>query len=87
LTRDDVRLMKPDGEGLRRCLERLGVTAAQALFVGDSLTDVLAARDAGVCVAIVTGGESAPDTYGDLRPCAFLDSLSEVTRIDRRVHG
>jgi len=87
LTRDDVRFMKPDGEGLRRCLERLGVVAAQALFVGDSRTDVLAARDAGVRVAIVTGGESAPEAHRDLQPDAFLDGLSEVLGIDRRTHG
>lgn len=91
LTRNDVRFMKPDGEGLRRCLELLGVVAAQALFVGDSRTDVLAARDAGVRVAIVTGGESAPEAYGDLQPDAFLDGLSDVTvigeMIDGRTHG
>jgi HAD superfamily hydrolase (TIGR01509 family) len=87
LTRDDVRFMKPDGEGLRRCLERLGVVAAQALFVGDSRTDVLAARDAGVRVAIVTGGESAPEAYENLQPDAFLGGLSEVMGIDRRAHG
>ncbi len=87
LTRDDVRFMKPDGEGLRRCLEQLGVVAAQALFVGDSRTDVLAARDAGVRVAIVTGGESAPEAYGDLQPDAFLDGLSEVKVIVRMIDG
>jgi len=87
LTRDDVRFMKPHGEGLRRCMEQLGVMAAQALFVGDSRTDVLAAREAGVRVAIVTGGESALEAYGDLLPDAFLDGLSEVLRIERRSRG
>lgn len=78
VTRDDIRFMKPDGEGLRSCLDRLGVGADQALFVGDSRTDVLAARDAGLRVAIVGGGESAPEAYVDLPPDAFIDALSEV---------
>lgn len=78
VTRDDVRFMKPDGEGLRSCLDRLGVGADQALFVGDSRTDVLAARDAGLRVAIVGGGESAPEAYVDLPPDAFIGALSEV---------
>ena len=82
VARDDVRFMKPDGEGLRRCLEQLGVVAAQALFVGDSRTDVLAARDAGVRVAIVTGGESAPEAYADLQPDAVLEDLSQVTALE-----
>jgi phosphoglycolate phosphatase-like HAD superfamily hydrolase len=55
--------------------------------VGDSRTDVLAARDAGVRVAIITGGESALEAYGDLLPDAFLDGLSEVLGIDRRAYG
>ena len=87
VARDDVRFMKPDGEGLGRCLERLGVAASQALFVGDSSTDVLAARDAGVRVAIVTGGESAPEAFEDLLPDAFLDGLAEVIGISGRAHG
>ena len=87
LTRDDVRFMKPDGEGLRRCLEQLGVVATQVLFVGDSRTDVLAARDAGVRVAIVTGGESAPEVYGDLQPDVFLGGLLEVTDIGGTIGG
>lgn len=78
VTRNDVRFMKPDGEGLRWCLDRLGVVPDQALFVGDSRTDVLAARDVGVRVAIVGGGESAPEAYVDLPPDAFLSALSDV---------
>jgi len=87
VARDDVRFMKPDGEGLRRCLERLGVEAAHALFVGDSRTDVLAARDAGLRVVIVIGGESASDAYEDLPPDAVLDCLAEVLEIDRSTRG
>lgn len=78
VTRNDVRFMKPGGEGLRSCLDRLGVGADQALFVGDSRTDVLAARDAGLRVAIVGGGESAPEAYADLPPDASIGALSEV---------
>jgi phosphoglycolate phosphatase len=81
LSRDDVRFMKPDGEGLRRALAHFQLAPQHALFVGDSRTDILAARDAGVKVAIVTGGESDRRAL-DLDPPDFiLASLAEVTSL------
>lgn len=45
---DDVPHQKPDPGGIELALERLGVRAAEAAYVGDSLTDLEAARAAGV---------------------------------------
>jgi putative hydrolase of the HAD superfamily len=40
---------KPDAEPFRRCLETLGITAGQAVYVGDDYRiDILGARDAGL---------------------------------------
>jgi phosphoglycolate phosphatase len=50
---------KPHPASLRMALDRLGVAAAAAVFVGDSETDVLTARAAGVPVALVRGGYTA----------------------------
>jgi len=78
LSRDDVRFMKPDGEGLRRALTHFELAPQHALFVGDSRTDILAARDAGVRVAIVAGGESDRRAL-DIDPPDFLiASLADV---------
>ncbi len=79
LSRDDVRFMKPDGDGLRRALDILEVEPAEALFVGDSRTDVAAARDAGVAVAIIAGGESTREALAAAPPDHYLASLSEIT--------
>jgi phosphoglycolate phosphatase len=40
-------------------LHRLGVSAEQALYVGDSQTDVDTARAAGLVVALIKGGYTA----------------------------
>jgi phosphoglycolate phosphatase len=50
---------KPHPAPLRMALDRLGVPAAAAVFVGDSETDVLTARAAGLPVALVRGGYTA----------------------------
>jgi phosphoglycolate phosphatase len=57
---------KPDPAPLRLSMSRLGVGAAEAAFVGDSLVDVQTARAAGVdCVLHTAGyGIVAPDEPG-----------------------
>ncbi|MDE3088306.1 MAG: HAD family hydrolase [Chloroflexota bacterium] len=61
VTRNDVELLKPNGAGIRRAIEKWEGDAARTLFVGDSVTDILAARDARVPVAIILGGEHGSD--------------------------
>jgi len=50
LTGDDVRRAKPHPEAVRKACRRLGVHPSQALLVGDTRSDVLAGRGAGVRV-------------------------------------
>lgn len=81
VSRNDVRHLKPNGEGIRLALNRLGVPKGKALFVGDSLDDIQAAKDAGLRVIILMDGEDpGPDLlsggpdflvqdYGELITC------------------
>lgn len=81
LSRDDVVHMKPHPEGVRAVLAMRGTDPAQALFVGDSLADVAAARAAGVRVAIVRGGECAAAAFDAMPPDHFVDELAEVEQL------
>jgi pyrophosphatase PpaX len=45
---DDVRAPKPDPHGLELAIESLGVPAGHAAYVGDTLSDMKAARAAGL---------------------------------------
>ncbi len=47
---------KPDPAGVRTILERVGASAADTVFVGDSLVDLATARNAGVTFVAVTWG-------------------------------
>ena len=61
---DDVRAAKPDPHGLRIALERIDIPPARAIYVGDTLSDMLAARAAGVLpVAATWGRRTDPDGY------------------------
>ncbi|HUF13392.1 MAG TPA: HAD-IA family hydrolase [Longimicrobiales bacterium] len=53
---DDVDDAKPDPHGIRIALERLDTPAACAVYIGDTMSDVLAARAAGVTPVAATWG-------------------------------
>ncbi len=80
ITRADVRRMKPEGEGIRVALDRLRMNPTDALYVGDSYVDVLAARDAGVKVATLVRPDSASKILKEA-PDYILTSLPGLIRI------
>jgi len=56
-SKDDVQESKPDPDIVQTALDKAGLDPAQALFVGDTVWDVEAARRAGLdCVAVLSGG-------------------------------
>ncbi len=71
---------KPDPAGLNACLEEMGVTPSQTLYIGDSATDIKTARNAGLPVVAMTYGYErtpAKDLGADLIADSFVE-LHEV---------
>jgi len=69
---------KPHPEPLLRACALLGATPAHALMVGDSQTDVLAARAAGLTVVCVPYGYNEGADPRQL-PCdAFIESIADL---------
>jgi phosphoglycolate phosphatase len=81
VTRNEVARAKPSGEGLRKALSALGADPSRAIFVGDSLSDLFAARDAGLTVAIVVGGENRPEEIARHGPDYILAALGELAGV------
>jgi len=58
-TKDDVDASKPDPDIVQTALDKAGLDASDAVFVGDTVWDVEAAGRAGLpCVCVLTGGVS-----------------------------
>lgn len=58
---DDVPALKPDPSHVNAVLDRLGVAHDQAVYVGDSINDVLAAKGARVrCIVVSFGYTNVP---------------------------
>lgn len=67
ITGDDVSAKKPDPQGYRLAMERLGVTAAEALAFEDSPVGHAAARAAGLRVVVTPSPDGPQDgNYGEL---------------------
>ena len=81
---DNVPHRKPDGRHIHLTLDLMGVPDARAIMVGDSATDLLAARDAGIPSVAVTYGYAHGDDNLDMVD-AVIDTFSglpsAVTRL------
>ncbi|HIJ86895.1 MAG TPA: HAD family hydrolase [Desulfuromonadales bacterium] len=78
LSRYDVKNLKPSPEGLHRALIKLGVSPDAGVFVGDSLDDVNAAKNAGIRVMIITAGENATDEILAAQPDHVIQCYKEL---------
>ena len=78
LNRNDLQFIKPDKEGLLKAIAWADVSKNQAIHVGDSLSDLHAARNAGVKSAIVLGGENDAASIIKETPDLLMENLSEL---------
>jgi phosphoglycolate phosphatase len=76
----DVPARKPDPEGLLRLMDEVDVPADEAWMIGDSPTDVVAARGAGVRVAGVTWGFH-PGALRQAHPDRLFDHPRELVTL------
>lgn len=70
---------KPDPAALLSVIERLGVAAGDTLYVGDSETDVVTARNAGVPVMLVEHGYTLR-AASQLGADAVINSVADLVR-------
>jgi len=73
---DEVHIPKPDPEGARMALTSMGIASESALYVGDSRTDALTARNAGLDFAAVLTGVTDSDAFPDA--IAVFETLEEL---------
>lgn len=87
---EDVGTAKPEPRIVEIALERAGVHAGEAIFVGDTVWDVEACRRAGVdCIAVLTGGISRAEleaagavaVYNDAAELGQHLSASPIARL------
>lgn len=79
-TSDDAEASKPDADILVAALQRIEVAADDAVFVGDSVWDVEAARRIGMpCIGLECGGTSSAELRSAGAAAVFSDPLDLLT--------
>ncbi len=77
ITREDVRRLKPDPEGILLTVKRLGVT--RFFMVGDLVLDVLAAKRAnGKCILVRRPEQSASQDPYTALPAELIEAAEET---------
>ena len=71
---------KPDPFGLNRLMEETGAAASGTLMIGDSVSDVLAGRNAGAWTCGVNYGFGAP-TLDEAPPDIRINDLRELPKL------
>lgn len=77
--REDVQKHKPDPEGVRIVLGRLGVSSQRAVFVGDSGEDVEVAKNAEMPSVLVHGRDDS------LKPIYRLGKIADLPGLLRDI--
>jgi 3-amino-5-hydroxybenzoic acid synthesis related protein len=85
LASDQLRHPKPHPEGMRRSLALLGVAASQAVFVGDSVNDILCAQAAAVRSIAVTWGTKPERVRSLSRPDHIVEAWGQLGELLARL--
>ena len=78
VTIEDTDRHKPDPQPLLRALERLDWAAADAVYVGDAVVDVEAARNAGMAAIGVTWGAGSREAVVGAQPEVVADTVAQL---------
>ncbi len=80
-TADQVTRGKPAPDMMKLCLSRLGMSADQALMIGDTSYDLEMAQAAGVDSCAVTWGTHAEATLAALEPTYLVRDVGELFEV------
>ena len=77
---EDVKIEKPNPEGLLLAIEQLGIVKGDILYVGDSLVDAQTARNAGVDFVGVLTGTTTREEFENYPNLYIGDTIAEIVK-------
>jgi len=85
VTRSDVNRMKPNGALIAETVKRLNVKPSEAVYIGDTVHDVLAARRVGVKSIAVLGGAHPANLILNSKPDILIEDVKEIPEVLRKL--
>jgi phosphoglycolate phosphatase-like HAD superfamily hydrolase len=86
ITRDDMENLKPDPEGILKAIRILEVDREDAVYVGDSIIDIEAAKSAAVSCVALSKGMYTRDSLIQKKPDFIIDNIEDVEQIVFQSH-
>ena len=83
---DDVENHKPHKETIVKCYEKLGYSNSNCIYVGDSGSDVICGRNAGVYTIALCSNELKRQELIDAKPNKLIDDMMEIKDILKEDH-
>jgi len=80
----DVSNPKPDPEGILTAVSKLGVGPEACLYVGDSITDALAAQRAGLAFAAVLTGTTRREDFKGYDVMWYMEGLAKLPELVKK---
>ncbi len=81
VTREDAFKGKPDGATVKEALTRLEVESGDAVFIGDSIVDIIAARNSNVVSVAIPSGPTSSSDLLEYAPDYMINSISELSSL------
>lgn len=81
---DDVKIEKPDPEGLLHIIEKMGINKKEALYIGDSLVDAETAQRANVDFIGVTTGTTLEGEFRKYRNLKIISQVNDLIYIENK---
>ena len=72
---------KPNPSGLETCMQTLGVTAAETIYVGDSPTDVMTAHNAHAFPVAVAWGYHEVEDFETVQPYVLIRECKDLLKL------
>lgn len=78
---EDVENYKPHPEGVFLALDKLGISAEDALYIGDSIVDAETAASSGLDFAAMLSGTTTISEFNRYAPLAIMQGVHELLTI------
>lgn len=77
---DEINPSKPNPYGVNKIIQKANVDLSEAVYIGDSTTDIKTAQNAGIDCILVGWGYGMKDDYENDYPLEVVDTFDELLK-------
>ena len=85
VTRDEMARLKPRGDGITLAVSLLNIDPSEAIYIGDSVYDIRAAREAKVMAAAIVGGVHSTGRLIEEEPDILISNIAAIPSMMRKL--